>query len=87
MTFAVFAPPVGWGNSPDHRHVTHATEKAVAKPTTKGVGFEASRRHFGENFDTSTHAAVIKMMMATFGSSPKDMFARFAPVAGGTPSP
>ncbi|OIN52413.1 hypothetical protein BLL37_05205 [Pseudomonas azotoformans] len=83
MTFAVFAPPVGWGRSPDYRHVTHATGQAVAKPTTKGVGFEASRRHFGENFDTSTHAAVIKMMMATFGSSPKDMFAQFVPVAGG----
>lgn len=83
MTFAVFAPPVGWGNSPDYRHVTHATEQAVAKPTAKGVGFEASRRHFGENFDTSTLAAVIKMMMATFGPRPEDMFARFAPAAGG----
>ncbi|MGB3122789.1 MAG: hypothetical protein WBB95_03190 [Pseudomonas sp.] len=36
--------------------------------------FNASERRFGENFDCSTHAAVIKMMMMTFGRTPADMF-------------
>ncbi|WP_176159692.1 hypothetical protein [Pseudomonas fluorescens] len=45
--------------------------------------FEVSERRFGENFDGSTHAAVIKMMMMTFGGSPTDVFNEVRPVAGG----
>lgn len=36
--------------------------------------FDASERRFGEHFDISTHAAVIKMMMMTFGRTPARMF-------------
>lgn len=39
-------------------------------------GFTAASRHFGEVFDLSSHAAVIKMMMLRFGQSPSDMFER-----------
>lgn len=37
-------------------------------------GFTAASRNFGEVFDLSSHAAVIKMMMLRFGQSPFDMF-------------
>lgn len=45
--------------------------------------FTATERRFGEHFDVSTHAAVIKMMMLRFGQNPADVFAEVAPVAGG----
>lgn len=45
--------------------------------------FEVGERRFGENFDGSSHAAVIKMMMMTFGGSPTDVFNEVRPVAGG----
>lgn len=37
-------------------------------------GFTAASRKFGEVFDLSSHAAVIKMMMLRFGQSPSEMF-------------
>ncbi|WP_339506607.1 hypothetical protein [Pseudomonas sp. EA_15y_Pfl1_P102] len=37
-------------------------------------GFTAASRAFGEVFDLSSHAAVIKMMMLRFGQSPSEMF-------------
>ncbi|MGY1954588.1 hypothetical protein [Pseudomonas pergaminensis] len=37
-------------------------------------GFIAPSGHFGEVFDLSSHAAVIKMMMLRFGRSPSDVF-------------
>ena len=45
--------------------------------------FTATERRFGEYFDVSSHAAVIKMMMLRFGQSPADVFAKVVPVAGG----
>lgn len=54
-----------------------------ADPPTKNVrpqvaevlqGFTTSSRNFGEVFDLSSHAAVIKLMMLRFGRSPSDMF-------------
>lgn len=36
--------------------------------------FNAPQRRFGEDYDASAHAAVIKMMMATFGQRPADLF-------------
>lgn len=36
--------------------------------------FNAPPRRFGENYDASAHAAVIKMMMVTFGHRPADLF-------------
>lgn len=44
------------------------------KPTDILNAFTATRRGFGECFDNSTHAAVIKLMMMTFGQSPHGMF-------------
>ncbi len=44
------------------------------KPADILNAFTATKRSFGEDFDNSTHAAVIKMMMMTFGQSPLDMF-------------
>lgn len=44
------------------------------KPQDIVNAFTATPRGFGEHFDNSTHAAVIKMMMMTFGQSPRDMF-------------
>lgn len=44
------------------------------KPADILNAFTATKRSFGESFDNSTHAAVIKMMMMTFGQSPLDMF-------------
>lgn len=45
--------------------------------------FTATRRNFGEHFDSSTHAAVIKLMMMTFGQSPHDMFEKVRAVGDG----
>lgn len=36
--------------------------------------FNAPQRRFGEDYDASAHAAVIKMMMVTFGHRPTDLF-------------
>lgn len=38
------------------------------------TAFEASERGFGEHFNASSHSAVIKLMMLTFGAHPGDMF-------------
>lgn len=40
--------------------------------------FSAAQRQFGESFDTSTHEAVIKLMMRTFGQHPAGMFKALA---------
>lgn len=48
--------------------------KRDEKPSDILGALTATRRHFGENFDNSTHAAVIQMMMMTFGQSPLDLF-------------
>ncbi|MGR3889037.1 hypothetical protein [Pseudomonas sp. 1152_12] len=44
------------------------------KPADVARAFNAAQRQFGENFDTSTHEAVIKLMMQTFGQHPAGMF-------------
>lgn len=36
--------------------------------------FDAPERGFGEHFNASSHTAVIKLMMLTFGPSPSDFF-------------
>ncbi|MCS4249553.1 hypothetical protein [Pseudomonas sp. BIGb0164] len=47
----------------------------VAEKTTNWANaFNVAERRFGENFDGTSHAAVIKMMMATLGPTPADMF-------------
>ena len=45
--------------------------------------FSVSQRRFGERFDCSTHASVIKMMMMTFGRRLTDMFDQIKPSGGG----
>jgi hypothetical protein len=44
---------------------------------------QGAERRFGENFDCSTHVAVIKMMMMTLGPRPSDVFNEVTPVAEG----
>jgi hypothetical protein len=45
--------------------------------------FNVGERRFGENFDGTTHAAVIKMMMATLGPTPAEMFNQITPSDSG----
>lgn len=47
---------------------------AAPAPGPTAPTFDAPERRFGENFDCSTHAAVIKLMMMTFGQQPAAMF-------------
>ncbi len=62
-------------HEPIHGFSTGAlTTTSGEKPTDILNAFTATQRGFGENFDNSTHAAVIKLMMMTFGQSPHDMF-------------
>ncbi|WP_426126812.1 hypothetical protein [Pseudomonas sp. DWP1b1] len=55
------------------------------RPEAAGVmqGFIEGTRKFGEVFDLSSHAAVIKLMMLRFGPSPSDMFERVEATATG----
>lgn len=46
-------------------------------------GFTVATRQFGEVFDLSSHAAVIKMMMLRFGRSPSDMFEKIEATQAG----
>jgi hypothetical protein len=45
--------------------------------------FNAASRRFGEMYDCSTHAAVIKMMMTTFGRHASDVFSEVTPSGDG----
>ena len=62
---------------------TGLSAQAAAKPDDVIHAFNATERRFGENFDCSTHAAVIKMMMMTFGRTPAAMFDQVKAVADG----
>lgn len=75
---SVYAPPLKPGTTP-------VVDQAGAGEKNDDIlrAFNASERRFGESFDCSTHAAVIKMMMMTFGKTPQDMFDQVRPVAGG----
>jgi len=57
--------------------------KNGAKPTDILSGFDAVERSFGEHFDVSHHAAVIKMMMMEFGRRPTDVFEKVTPSGDG----
>ncbi|NVZ21288.1 hypothetical protein [Pseudomonas costantinii] len=57
--------------------------QAGQQPADITHAFNASQRRFGETFDCSTHAAVIKMLMMTFGRTPADMFDKVKPDATG----
>lgn len=48
--------------------------KNGGKPKDIVNAFTATKPGFGDNFDVSTHGAVIKMMMLKFGQSPADVF-------------
>lgn len=75
---SVYAPPLNPETMP-------VVDQAGAGEKNADIlrAFNASERRFGENFDCSTHAAVIKMMMMTFGKTPQDLFDQVRPVAGG----
>ncbi|WDU63921.1 hypothetical protein LRS56_05185 [Pseudomonas poae] len=60
-----------------------STKKKGEKPEDIINAFNATERHFGEYFDVSTHAAVIKMMMLKFGQSPESVFDPVTPASGG----
>lgn len=51
-----------------------AAARSEGPPADIAPAFNATERRFGENFDSSTHAAVIKLMMMTFGRHPAAMF-------------
>lgn len=55
----------------------------VEKTKNWANAFNVGERRFGENFDGTTHAAVIKMMMATLGPTPADMFDQVTPSGSG----
>lgn len=63
--------------------INFSSRKSGKKPKGIVTAFTATERRFGEYFDVSTHAAVIKMMMLRFGQSPTDVFYQVTPVAGG----
>ncbi|MCD7068463.1 hypothetical protein [Pseudomonas petroselini] len=46
----------------------------LEKQITPLTAFDAPERRFGEHFNASSHSAVIKLMMLTFGARPTDMF-------------
>lgn len=56
----------------------HSPGPVVTSAAVKSLdilnAFNAPPRYFGEHYDSSSHAAVIKMMMMQFGQRPADMF-------------
>ena len=69
------------GNRPDWSVNGRGNESSMLssartgeKPADIARAFNATKRKFGQTFDTSTHAAVIKLMMMTFGQHPAGMF-------------
>ena len=56
---------------------------AGERPADIASAFHASERRFGESFDCSSHAAVIKLMMMTFGQRPAAMFNELVPSGDG----
>lgn len=71
-----------WTVTPEQRNGL-AWQGRGHKPVDIVNGFNVSEGRFAEFFDCTTHAAVIKMMMMTFGQSPADMFERITPSANG----
>ncbi|MGY2959077.1 Arc/MetJ family transcription regulator [Pseudomonas sp. TE36184] len=56
---------------------------AGERPADIASAFHTSERRFGESFDCSSHAAVIKLMMMTFGQRPAAMFNELLPSGDG----
>nr|WP_252992741.1 hypothetical protein [Pseudomonas pergaminensis] len=56
------------------------------KETSLFHAFEFPERAFGEHYDASSHSAVIKLMMHTFGKQPEAMFSRVRSNRGGMTS-
>lgn len=80
VTFSEKSPQSSRGEVPA---INFSLGKSGEKPKDVIHAFTATERRFGEYFDVSTHAAVIKMMMLRFGQSPTDVFDQVTPVAGG----
>jgi hypothetical protein len=57
--------------------------EAKGKPVESVSPFSSTERRFAEHFDTSSHSAVIKMMMVAFGPRPADMFSEVRPAGDG----
>lgn len=58
-------------------------QEAEERPADSVSAFSSTEGRFAEHFDTSSHSAVIKMMMVTFGPRPVDMFSEVRRVGDG----
>ncbi|WEL76033.1 hypothetical protein P0D92_29325 [Pseudomonas sp. CBSPAW29] len=58
-------------------------QEAEKRPADSVSAFSSTEGRFAEHFDTSSHSAVIKMMMVTFGPRPVDMFSEVRRVGDG----
>jgi len=83
MNAPILSAPVSV--SPPHYPVPAEQSSAPVVEKTKNWAnaFNVGERRFGENFDGTSHAAVIKMMMATLGPTPADMFDQVTPSGNG----
>ncbi|MFL1502642.1 hypothetical protein ACI77N_15875 [Pseudomonas sp. S191] len=60
-----------------------SSKQVGEKPADVTRAFNSGQRQFGENFDSSTHEAVIKLMMQTLGQHPAGMFKTLTAVGDG----
>ncbi|WP_423749086.1 hypothetical protein [Pseudomonas sp. VD9] len=74
MNISVLARPVTPMGVQGQGLSESSSKHAGEKPADIARAFNATQRRFGENFDCSSHAAVIKLMMMTFGQHPAGMF-------------
>lgn len=74
MTAPILNAPA-FASPPQYRLPAEKPSAPVAQKNRNWANaFNVAERRFGERFDGTTHAAVIKMMMATLGPTPADMF-------------
>ncbi|KAA8559374.1 hypothetical protein FX985_05747 [Pseudomonas extremaustralis] len=74
MNISVLARPVTPVSVQGQALSELSLKRAEEKPADIARAFNATQRRFGEHFDCSSHAAVIKLMMMTFGQHPTGMF-------------
>lgn len=67
------------------RSITMAWQfsKTSETETSLSTAFESPERAFGEHYNASSHSAVIKLMMHTFGTQPEAMFSSVRSNRGG----
>lgn len=83
MNASVLNAPA-YASPSQHLSPTESPVAPAVQNTKKWANaFDVEERRFGENFDGSTHAAVIKMMMTTLGPTPAEMFSQVTPSGDG----